>query len=84
MQQYFLEETIVRMQQKLLDKPGFVATASVSAMQGSGRFHPIRVILTGAHEGPELDLIVPAIDRSVGLAGLAPVIGCRERAASLK
>jgi hypothetical protein len=38
------------------------------------------VILTGSHEGPELDLIVPAIDRAVGLNGLANVIGCKERA----
>jgi glutamyl-tRNA synthetase/nondiscriminating glutamyl-tRNA synthetase len=48
-------------------------------------FHPIRVALTGSAGGPELDLAVPAIDRGAGLpvgAGIAPVLGCRERAAA--
>jgi glutamyl-tRNA synthetase len=47
-------------------------------------FRPIRVALTGEVEGPELDLAVPAIDRGAALdagAGLAPIKGCRERAA---
>jgi hypothetical protein len=47
-------------------------------------FHPIRVALTGEAGGPELDLAVPAIDRGAKLppgSGVAPVIGCRERAA---
>jgi len=34
-------------------------------------------------EGPELDLIVPAIERAVGLVGLAPVMSCRDRAAAV-
>jgi len=48
-------------------------------------FHPIRVALTGTAGGPELDLAVPAIDRGAELpagAGLAPILGCRERAAA--
>jgi glutamyl-tRNA synthetase/nondiscriminating glutamyl-tRNA synthetase len=48
-------------------------------------FHPIRVALTGTAGGPELDLAVPAIDRGAELpagSGLAPVLGCRERAAA--
>jgi nondiscriminating glutamyl-tRNA synthetase len=48
-------------------------------------FHPIRVALTGAAAGPELDLAVPAIERGAELpagAGLAPIPGCRERAAA--
>lgn len=52
--------------------------------KGKALFHPIRVILTGAHEGPELDLIVPAIEGAADLpsgSGLAEVAGCRERAA---
>jgi nondiscriminating glutamyl-tRNA synthetase len=71
---------------RLIDKDAFRAVANRvkdrTGLKGKNLFHPIRVILTGAHEGPELDLIVPAIDRAVGLAGLAPVIGCRERAAT--
>ena len=48
-------------------------------------FHPIRVALTGSAGGPELDLAVPAIDRGADLpsdAGIAPILGCRERAAA--
>jgi nondiscriminating glutamyl-tRNA synthetase len=46
-------------------------------------FHPIRVALTGKLEGPELDLVVPAIDRGADLpreAGLPEIFGNRERA----
>jgi glutamyl-tRNA synthetase len=48
-------------------------------------FHPIRAALTGHAGGPELDLAVPAIDRGavlIGGAGIAPIVGCRERAAA--
>jgi glutamyl-tRNA synthetase/nondiscriminating glutamyl-tRNA synthetase len=48
-------------------------------------FHPIRVALTGEAGGPELDVAVPAIDRGAELpsgAGVAPILGCRERAAA--
>jgi nondiscriminating glutamyl-tRNA synthetase len=72
---------------RLADKDAFRALANRvkdrTGLKGKNLFHPIRVILTGSHEGPELDLILPAIDRAVGLAGLAPVIGCRERAAAI-
>ena len=71
---------------RLTDKDQFRAVAARvkdrTGLKGKNLFHPIRVILTGAHEGPELDLIVPAIDRAVGLSGLADVIGCKERAAA--
>jgi nondiscriminating glutamyl-tRNA synthetase len=53
--------------------------------KGRQLFHPIRVALTGAAEGPELDLLVPAIDRGAGLpasAGVPKIVGCRERAAA--
>src|SRR5690349_10789790 len=72
---------------RLTDKDAFRAIANKvkdkTGLKGKNLFHPIRVILTGAHEGPELDLIVPAIDRAVDLHGLAPVVGCRERAAAV-
>ena len=51
--------------------------------KGRALFHPIRVILTGRSEGPELDLAVPAIDRGAELpagSGLPVILGCRERA----
>ena len=73
---------------RLTDKDAFRALANRvkdrTGLKGKNLFHPIRVILTGSHEGPELDLIVPAIDRAIGLPGLAPVIGCRERAAAIQ
>jgi glutamyl-tRNA synthetase/nondiscriminating glutamyl-tRNA synthetase len=71
-----------------LDRERFRAVAGAvkgrTGQKGRGLFHPIRVLLTGRAEGPELDLIVPAIDRGAELpasAGLPPIIGCRERAA---
>ena len=54
-----------------------------TGQKGRGLFHPIRVALTGEADGPELDLLVPAIDRAAELqspSGLAPITGCRERA----
>jgi glutamyl-tRNA synthetase/nondiscriminating glutamyl-tRNA synthetase len=70
----------------LLDRDAFrVAAGQVkdrTGVKGKALFHPIRVAVTGASDGPELDVIVPAIDRAAGLAlgsGLLPVIGCRTR-----
>ena len=56
-----------------------------TGQKGKALFHPIRVALTGAPEGPELDLLVPAIDTAAALppgSGLAPISGCRERVAT--
>ena len=55
-----------------------------TAQKGRALFHPIRLALTGADSGPELDLLVPAIDAGADVprdAGLTPIVGCRERAA---
>jgi len=72
-----------------LDREAFrAATGRVKAatgQKGKHLFHPIRVALTGEAGGPELDLVVPAIDRGAELpaeCGLAPIVGCRERAAT--
>jgi len=72
-----------------LDREGFRAVANQvkarSEQKGRALFHPIRVVLTGRAEGPELDLAVPAIDRGADLtpsAGISPVVGNRERAAA--
>ena len=74
---------------RMVDRETFRAVANRvkerTGLKGKSLFHPIRSLLTGAHEGPELDLIIPAIDRATDLApnsGLKPVIGCRERAAA--
>ena len=58
-----------------------------SRQKGKALFHPIRAILTGEAEGPELDLLVPAIDRATMLSpadGLQSVTGCRERADAMQ
>ncbi len=55
-----------------------------TGQKGRGLFHPIRLALTGADSGPELDLLVPAIEAGAAVplgAGLATIVGCRERAA---
>jgi hypothetical protein len=59
------------------------AVKTRTGQKGRALFHPIRVVLTGRAEGPELDLIVPAIDRGAVLptdSGVPKIIGCRERA----
>jgi nondiscriminating glutamyl-tRNA synthetase len=56
-----------------------------TSQKGKALFHPIRVVLTGRAEGPELDLAVPAIDQGADLpasAGIPTIIGNRERAAA--
>jgi glutamyl-tRNA synthetase/nondiscriminating glutamyl-tRNA synthetase len=74
---------------RLVDRDRFRAIVGAVKQQtgqkAKGLFHPIRVALTGAAGGPELDQAVPAIDRGAELpasAGLAPILGCRERAAA--
>jgi len=57
----------------------------VTGQKGRALFHPIRVALTGAVEGPELDLAVPAIERGALLpagTGLSTVASCASRAAA--
>jgi glutamyl-tRNA synthetase/nondiscriminating glutamyl-tRNA synthetase len=75
---------------RLVDRETFRAMAArvkeKSGQKGRALFHPIRVVLTGEPEGPELDLLVPAIDRAASLSpvdGLRPVTGCRERAVAM-
>lgn len=76
--------------ERLTSRDAFRAVADrvkrATGRKGKALFHPIRVALTGEAGGPELDLAVPAIDRGAELSpgsGLAPIIGCRERAAAL-
>ncbi len=75
---------------RLTDREIFRAMAirvrEKSGQKGKALFHPIRVVLTGEAEGPELDLLVPAIDRACELSpadGLKAVTGCRERALAM-
>ncbi len=73
-----------------LDREAFRAACArareKTGLKGRALFHPIRVALTAADSGPELDLAVPAIDRGAALgsaSGLAPIRPCRERAAAV-
>jgi nondiscriminating glutamyl-tRNA synthetase len=72
---------------RLLDKQAFRGVADrvkqKTGQKGRALFHPIRIALTGAADGPELDLLVPAMERGAELpesTGIAPVTGARERA----
>ena len=72
---------------RLLDKGAFRGAADrvkqKTAQKGRALFHPIRVALTGAADGPELDLLVPAMERGAELdasTGIARIAGARERA----
>jgi glutamyl/glutaminyl-tRNA synthetase len=72
-----------------LDREKFRAVANQvkarSGQKGRALLHPIRLVLTGRAQGPELDMAVPAIDLGADLpesAGIPKIIGCRERAAS--
>lgn len=53
--------------------------------KGRTLLHTVRVALTGRDSGPELDLLVPAIEIAADLpatSGIVGVPGCRERAAA--
>jgi glutamyl-tRNA synthetase/nondiscriminating glutamyl-tRNA synthetase len=70
-----------------LDRDAFRAAAArareKTALKGRALFHPIRVAITAAESGPELDLSIPAIDRAAALppgSGIPPIVACRERA----
>ncbi|MEZ5418496.1 MAG: glutamate--tRNA ligase [Vicinamibacterales bacterium] len=59
---------------------------AATGAKGRALFHSIRLAVTGAPDGPELDVIVPAIEQAADFTtgdGLAPVQGCRERARAL-
>jgi len=71
----------------LLDRQTFRASADrvkqKTGQKGRGLFHPIRIALTGAADGPELDLLVPAMERGAALdssTGVGHITGARERA----
>ncbi len=74
----------------MLDREAFRAAAQRArertALKGRALFHPIRVAMTAAESGPELDLAIPAIDRGAALgpaAGLAVIRSCADRVASV-
>jgi glutamyl/glutaminyl-tRNA synthetase len=53
-----------------------------TGLKGKALFHPVRIALTAAESGPELDLAVPAVERGARLAaasGVKPIASCRDR-----
>ena len=57
-----------------------------TGLKGKALFHPLRVALTAADSGPELDLVVPAIDRGAALAagsGVKSIPSCATRVAAV-
>ncbi|HUP39469.1 MAG TPA: glutamate--tRNA ligase [Vicinamibacterales bacterium] len=71
---------------RLVDKAAFRGVADrvkqKTGQKGRALFHPIRIALTGAADGPELDLLVPAMEKGAELpesTGIARVVGARER-----
>ncbi|MBM3779821.1 MAG: glutamate--tRNA ligase [Acidimicrobiia bacterium] len=71
----------------LLDRDAFRAAAAQvrerTRQKGRALFHVIRIALTGAASGMELDLAVPLIEQAAGLpgdSGLRRVPGARHRA----
>ena len=69
----------------LVDRDTFRAAAGRvkdrSGQKGKALFHPIRLALTGAAEGLELDIAVPAIERGAMLqsSGITPIASARQR-----
>ncbi len=73
-----------------LDRDSFRAAASrvrqSLRLKGRALFHPIRVAVTAADSGPELDLAVPAIDSGASLApgsGVGRIVSCADRLAAV-
>ena len=74
----------------LPDRDAFRAAADrvrrATGVKGRELFHPIRVALTAAAAGPELDLIVPCIERAASLPASvvrSAIPPCHERASAV-
>ena len=50
-----------------------------SGVKGKELFHPVRIILTGAHSGPEFDKLIPLLEDGSQLDLPAHVMSVRER-----
>ncbi|MGB8538990.1 MAG: glutamate--tRNA ligase [Acidobacteriaceae bacterium] len=50
-----------------------------SGVKGKELFHPVRIILTGAHSGPEFDKLIPLLEDGSRLDLPAHVMSVRER-----
>jgi glutamyl-tRNA synthetase/nondiscriminating glutamyl-tRNA synthetase len=48
-------------------------------VKGKDLFHPVRIILTGAHSGPEFDKLIPLFEDGSRLDLPTHVLSVRER-----
>src|SRR5207302_10487724 len=48
--------------------------------KGKELFHPIRIVVTGSHSGPEFDKLIPIIETGSSLKLPSHVLSVRERA----
>jgi nondiscriminating glutamyl-tRNA synthetase len=55
-----------------------------TGVKGKELFHPVRIILTGAHSGPEFDKLIPLIEDGSRLDLPAHVPSVRERVEAFK
>jgi len=71
----------------LLDRESFravaVAVGRDTGTKGRSLYHPIRVAITASETGPELDRLVPLIDRGSLLELSPPLSSCGRRARSV-
>ena len=52
---------------------------AATGTKGKELFHPVRIVLTGSHSGPEFDKLIPLIEDGSRLALPQPVPGVRDR-----
>jgi nondiscriminating glutamyl-tRNA synthetase len=53
--------------------------------KGKELFHPIRIVITGSHSGPEFDKLIPILEEGSQLSQLpVPVMSVRERVAAFR
>ena len=50
-----------------------------TGVKGKDLFHPVRIVLTGAHSGPEFDKLIPLFEDGSRLSLPAHVLSVRER-----
>ncbi|MGH9513795.1 MAG: glutamate--tRNA ligase [Terriglobales bacterium] len=51
-----------------------------TGVKGKELFHPIRIVITGSHSGPEFDKLIPILEEGSRLLVLKHVLSVRERA----
>jgi nondiscriminating glutamyl-tRNA synthetase len=77
--------------EKILAEPGAITPENFKALvnqvktetgvKGAELFHPIRIMLTGAHSGPEFDKLIPLIEDGSRLPLPIHILSVRERVA---